>query len=111
MKTVGFYQVMDNVGGTAITNLIPAANRLTAALGFRNAYISEKDPNKNPFQYKALELVEITIADVMDDGSLFVHQTPSECWSIKGADIMNFIKSEMASRGVDDFIVDDDEEK
>ena len=28
-------------------------NRLTAALGFRNAYMLEK--GKNPYQYKALE--------------------------------------------------------
>lgn len=111
MKTVGFYQVMDNVGGCAITQLIPAANRLTAALGFRNAYIQEKDKMKNPFQYKALELVEVTIADVNDDGSLYVHQTPNDCWSIRGNDIMSFISNEMKARGVDDFIVDDDQEE
>lgn len=111
MKTVGFYQVMDNVGGCAITQLIPAANRLTAALGFRNAYIQQKDPQKNPYQYKALELIEVCIADVQDDGMLFVHQTPTECWSIRGSEIMSFITQEMKDRGVDDFIVDDDKQE
>lgn len=111
MKTVGFYQVMDNVGGCAITQLIPSSNRLTAALGFRDAYIQQKDPQKNPYQYKALELIEVCIADVEDDGMLYVHQTPTECWSIRGSEIMNFISDEMKNRGVDDFIVDDDKEE
>lgn len=110
MKTLGFYQVIDNVGGTAITQLIPMQNRLTAALGFRNAYILEMDKTKNPYQYKALELVEVTIADVQDDGMLFVHQSPSEMWSISGKDIIAFIEEEMKARGVDDFILDDDKE-
>lgn len=110
MKTMGFYQVIDNVGGCAITQLIPASNRLTAALGFRNAYILEKDISKNPYQFKALELVEITIADINDDGTMFVHQSPSEPWSISGKDIIDFIREEMAARGVDDFILDDDKE-
>lgn len=111
MKTLGFYQVIDNVGGTAITQLIPAQNRLTAALGFRNAYILEKDKQKNPFQYKALELVEICIADIQDDGLMYVHQSPSEMWSISGKDIIEFIQDEMKNRGVDDFILDDNKEE
>lgn len=110
MKTLGFYQVIDNVGGCAITQLIPAQNRLTAALGFRNAYMLEKDPAKNPYQYKALELIEVTIADIQDDGMMYVHQSPSEMWSISGKDIINFIQDEMKERGVDDFILDDDKE-
>lgn len=110
MKTMGFYQVIDHVGECAITQLIPAQNRLTAALGFRNAYMQEKDPKKNPYQYKALELVEVTIADLNDDGTMFVHQSPDEPWSICGKDIIDFIQSEMQARGVDDFILDDDKE-
>lgn len=110
MKTMGFYQVIDNVGGCAITQLIPAQNRLTAALGFRNAYMLEKDPKKNPYQYKALELVEVTIADVQDDGMLYIHQSPQDMWSISGKDIIEFIETEMKNRGVDDFILDDDKE-
>lgn len=110
MKTLGFYQVIDNVGGCAITQLIPAQNRLTAALGFRNAYMLEKDKTKNPYQYKALELVEVTIADIQDDGMMYVHQSPSDMWSISGKDIIAFIEEEMKARGVDDFILDDDKE-
>lgn len=112
MKTTAFYQVFDNVGGMAITGLIPAQNRLTAALGFRNAYMLEKDKTKNPFQYKALELVEVTIADILDDGTLYIHQSPDmiDRWSISGKDIISFIQEEMKERGVDDFILDDEKE-
>lgn len=111
MKTMSFFQVVDRVGGCAITQLIPAQNRLTAALGFRNAYILEKDPQKNPYGYKALDLVEIAIADVQEDGVLFIHQSPTEMWSISGKDIGEFITNEMKDRGVDDFILDDDKEE
>lgn len=110
MKTMGFYQVIDHVGGCAITQLIPATNRLTAALGFRNAYMLEKDKTKNPYQYKALELVEIGIADLNEDGTMYLHQSPADPWSLPGKDVIEFIKSEMATRGVDDFILDDDKE-
>lgn len=111
MKTMAFFQVIDNVGGCAITQLIPASNRLTAALGFRNAYITQKDKQKNPYMYQALELVEIGIADINDDGTMFLHQSPADMWSISGKNIMQFIQDEMKSRGVDDFVLDDDEEK
>lgn len=113
MKTQGFYQVFDNVGGTAITGLIPAQNRLTAALGFRNAYMMDKDVTKNPYikTYKALELREVTIADVYEDGSLYVHQSGNDYWTLKGSDVIEFIQEEMKARGVDDFILDDDKEE
>lgn len=111
MKTTGFYQVFDNVGGTAITGLIPAQNRLTAALGFRNAYMMEKDINKNPYSktYKALDLIEVTIADVNDDGTMYIHQSGTDNWTLSGKDVINFIQEEMSARGVDDFILDDDD--
>lgn len=111
MKTMGFYQVIDHVGGCAITQLIPAQNRLTAALGFRNAYMQEKDPQKNPYSYKALELVEVGIADLNEDGTMFLHQSPTDPWSISGKNIIDFIQEEMAARGVDDFLLDDDKEE
>lgn len=115
MKTTAFYQVFDNVGGMAITGLIPAQNRLTAALGFRNAYMVEKDFNKNPYAktYKALELIEVTFADINEDGTYFVHESPADMannWTLKGSDVISFIQQEMANRGVDDFILDDDKE-
>lgn len=112
MKTTGFYQVFDNVGGVAITGLIPASNRLTAALGFRNAYMMEKDLQKNPYarSYKALDLIEVTIADVNDDGTLFIHQSGNDNWTISGRDIIEFIQDEMKNKGVDDFILDNDKE-
>lgn len=113
MKTTGFYQVFDNVGGTAITGLIPAQNRLTAALGFRNAYMNEKDITKNPYArtYKALDLIEVTIADVNEDGTLYVHQSGTDNWTLSGKEVINFIQDEMAARGVDDFILDDAKEE
>lgn len=111
MKTMSFFQVVDRVGGCAITQLIPAQNRLTAALGFRNAYIQEKDPQKNPYGYKALDLVEVAIADVQEDGLLYIHQSPAEMWSLSGKDVIDFITQEMKNRGVDDFILDDEKEE
>ena len=110
MKTTGFYQVVDHVGGCAITQLIPAQNRLTAALGFRNAYMQDPEIKKQ-YNYKALELVEVAVADIQEDGVLYIHQSPKDPWSITGRDILDFIKEEMAARGVDDFMVDDDKEE
>lgn len=109
MKTMELYQVFDNVGMTTITGILPAANKLTAALGFRNAYILEKNPQKNPYQYKALDLIKVANLELNDDG-LVVKATSAE-WSISGSEIMNFIQDEMKARGVDDFILDEDEEQ
>lgn len=109
MKKMELYQVYDNVGQSTITGVIPANNRLTACLGFRNAYILNKDPQKNPYQYKALTLIKVANLELDDDG-LVVNVTSAE-WKISGGDVMKFIQAEMAARGVDDFILDDDEEK
>lgn len=59
MKKLCLYQVFDNIGQSAITSIIPSTNDLTAALGFRNAYIKEKDPQKNPFGFKTLDLKKL----------------------------------------------------
>lgn len=109
MKKLGLYQVYDNVAGECITGIIPATNNLTAALGFRNAYIKEKDPVKNPYQYKALELRKVAVLDLDDNG--LVKNVMNDTWSKEGGSIMNFISEEMQARGVDDFIVDDDVEE
>ena len=109
MKQMRLYQVFDNVGQTAITGIIPAANHLTACLGFRNAYIQEKDPNKNPYHYKALDLICVAVLELDEYG--IVKKVSEADWRTTGADVMKFIQDEMAARGVDDFIVDDDEEK
>lgn len=101
MKTISLYQVYDNVGQTMITQPIPCANNLVAALGFYNSYILEKDKNKNPFQYKALDLIRLATFEVDDIGT-WSKPTTFE-WSCSGADIKQFISSEMASKGVDDF--------
>lgn len=109
MKTIRLYQVFDNVGQTTITNIIPAANNITAALGFRNAYIAEKDPLKNPYHYQALDLICVAQLEI-DENGLVTKVTEAE-WKKEGSSIMQYIKDEMAARGVDDFILDDEEEK
>lgn len=107
MKTISLYQVFDNVGQTMITQPIPCANNLVAALGFYNSYIKEKDKTKNPYQYKALDLVRVASFEVDDIGT-WSKPTTFE-WECSGADIKQFISSEMASRGVDDFFDAEDE--
>lgn len=109
MKNLGLYQVWDSIGETAITGIIPAANNLVAALGFMNSYIKEKDPMKNPYNFKTLQLYRVAILDMDDDG--FVADANSDTWYCEGKDIVKFIQDEMAARGVDDFILDDDKEE
>ena len=109
MKKLNLYQVFDNVGQSAITSIIPAVNDLTAALGFRNAYILEKNPQKNPYQYKALDLKKVAELEVDDSG--IVVSCLSAKWTIAGNEVMNFIQEEMQRLGVDDFILDDEKEE
>lgn len=101
MKSISLYQVYDNVGQTMITQPIPCANNLVAAIGFYNSYIQEKDKTKNPFKYQALDLIRVASFEVDDIGT-WSKPTTYE-WSCSGSDIKNFISSEMASLGVDDF--------
>lgn len=109
MKKLNLYQVYDNVGQSAITSIIPAVNDLTAALGFRNAYIQEKNPQKNPYQYKALDLKKVAELEV-DESGIVVSCIPAK-WTIAGNEVMNFIQQEMQRLGVDDFILDDEKEE
>lgn len=109
MKKLNLYQVFDNVGQSAITTIIPAVNDLTAALGFRNAYIQEKNPQKNPYQYKALDLKKVAELEV-DESGIVVSCLPAK-WTITGNEVMNFIQEEMQRLGVDDFILDDEKEE
>lgn len=109
MKKLSLYQVFDNVGQSAITSIIPAVNDLTAALGFRNAYILEKNPQKNPYQYKALDLKKVAELEV-DESGIVVSCLPAK-WTIAGNQVMNFIQEEMQRLGVDDFILDDEKEE
>lgn len=109
MKKLNLYQVYDNVGQSTITSIIPAVNDLTACLGFRNAYIQEKNPQKNPYQYKALDLKKVAELEV-DESGLVVSCLPAK-WNIAGSEVIQFIQEEMQRLGVDDFILDDDDEE
>lgn len=109
MKKLNLYQVFDNVGQSTITSIIPASNDLTAALGFRNAYIQEKNPQKNPYKYKALDLKKVAELEV-DESGLVISCLPAK-WTIAGSEIMNFIQSEMQRLGVDDFLLDEENEE
>lgn len=46
MRTVNLYYVYDNINELAITSLIPAANDLVAAIGFRDSYITNEEYKK-----------------------------------------------------------------
>lgn len=109
MKKLNLYQVFDNIGQSAITSIIPTVNDLTAALGFRNSYIQEKNPQKNPYQYKALDLKKVAELEV-DESGIVVSCLPAK-WTIAGNEVMNFIQQEMQRLGVDDFILDDEKEE
>lgn len=101
MKSISLFQVFDNIGQRYITEPIPCVNKLTAALGFFNSYIKEKDKNKNPFSFKALRLDCLCTFETDSIGKW--HSPVMSDWSCDGKDIKNFISSEMAALGVDDF--------
>ena len=109
MKKLNLYQVYDNVGQEVITNVIPSASDLTAALGFRNSYILEKDKRKNPYQYKALDLKKVAEMEI-DESGLVVSCQPAK-WTITGGMVMDFIQAEMKELGVDDFLLDEETEE
>ena len=109
MRDLGLYYVYDNINEIAITQIIPAANDLVAAIGFRDSFIDNEEYKKRG-NYKALDLVRFAIVDVSEDGEFFLNSENIRFDEIKrftGGQIMDFIKSKMMELGIDDNIVDD----
>lgn len=108
MKKLGLYYVFDRIDDTAITPVITSTNDLTAALGFRNAYIANKQTKLN---YQSLQLVHFGQVFVDEEGRFTVDVDFKDKSIIQGSDIMTFIQSEMTARGIkDDFLEEDKEE-
>lgn len=106
MKKLNLYYVYDNIGSCAITGLIPCANDLTAAIGFRDSYINTEKPS--PYNYKALELRCIGEVSVDSDGCFKFGDSFEPNSKILGKDIITFISDELKNRGIDDNFVDEE---
>ena len=107
MKTINLYYVLDRLNNTAITSIIPASEHLTACLGFRNSYILNKE-NKIP--YKNLSLVCCGQLNVLENGA-YKQNVSYEDWSISGSEVIDFIREEIANRGLDDGFLDEEDDK
>ena len=112
MKTLRLYQVYDNVGQVAITGIIPAQNDLTALIGFRTAYIDNKDKKTNPYYYQALDLFLVDELIQDDDGMLrhsnnLVNNDEKPCLICSGKDVINRIQDELSQYGITDPVLDD----
>lgn len=108
MRKFFLFQIFDNIGMTAISDLVPANNTLTAAMRFKKSFIDQKDPLKNPYQYKALDLVLVACCEEDENG--VVQKIDTSCRKeFKGVDIPKIISDEMAARGVDDYVMDTEE--
>lgn len=109
MRTINLYYVYDNINEMAITNFIPAANDLVAAIGFRDSYITNEEYKKKG-NFKALDLVRFAQLDITEDGEFFVNDSNIQFNEVKrfqGNEIMNFIKDKMIELGIDDNIVEE----
>lgn len=106
MKKLGMYYVYDTIGQCAITGLIPCANDLVAAIGFRDAYIKPQQPT--PYNYNALELRCIGDVNVDSDGCFKFGDSYEPNWKLSGKDLMSWISDELANRGIDDNLLDEE---
>lgn len=103
MRSLGLYYVYDNINECAITQIIPAANDLVAALGFRDSFIKCKE--KRP--YTAYDLVRFGTVDVNEDGQFFISETESKITRYTGREIMDYIKNEYQKLDIDDDMLED----
>lgn len=107
MRSLGLYYVYDNINECAITQIIPAANDLVAAIGFRDSFIKCKD--KRP--YTAYDLVRFGTVEVDEDGQFFIENTDIKIKRYTGREIMDFIRSEYQKLDIDDDMLDDNQEE
>lgn len=109
MRDLGLYYVYDNINEIAITQIIPAANDLVAAIGFRDSFINNEEYKKRG-NYKALDLVRFATVDVSEDGEFFLNSDNIKFDEIKrfpGVEVMDFIKDKMIELGIDDNVVEE----
>lgn len=106
MKTLNLYYVYDKVGETTVTSVIPASSHLTAALGFRNAYITNKE---NKLNYKNLKLKCCGSLDIQFNGELRQSETFPD-FSLDGGEVIEYIRDQINEKGLDDGFLDDEEE-
>lgn len=110
MKSLRLYQVYDNVGQVAITGIIPAQNDLTALIGFKNAYIDNKDKQSNPYFYQALDLFLVDCLAQDDDGMLFTGdkgRLTEPMLVCNGDKVLQRISDELSQYGITDKVLDD----
>lgn len=108
MRSLGLYYVYDNINECAITQIIPAANDLVAAIGFRDSFIKCKE--KRP--YTAYDLVRFGTVEVDEDGQFIIPpQTVQNTKRILGREIMDYIKVEYQKLDIDDEMLDDEKEE
>lgn len=108
MRSLGLYYVYDNINECAITQVIPAANDLVAAIGFRDAFIKCKD--KRP--YTAYDLVRFGTVQVDEDGQFDIIDKTEQCKKrILGREIMTYIKQEYQKLDIDDDMLEDIKEE
>ena len=106
MKTLKLFYVYDTIGGCAITNMIPMSNDLVAWVSFRDNFIQKKD---SPYNYKALELVKFGEVNVDYNGEFKCCENVRDVVRYSGKEIMDLIQNELAARGIDDNLIDEDE--
>ena len=106
MKKLNLYYVFDTIGNCAITNVIPLVNDLVAWVSFRDNFIQKKD---SPYNYKALELVKFGELNIDSNGEMYCDSKQREVVRYPGKDIISLISAEMAARGIDDNLIDEEE--
>ena len=105
MKNINLYYVFDKLENKTITTVLPASSHLTAALGFMNAYIKNKE-SKIP--YKNLSLRCCGKLLVLENGE-YKQDVDYDKFELDGKDCIEFIRSQIQENGLDDGFLDEEE--
>ena len=106
MRFLNLYYVYDKLEQKCITTILPASSHLTAALGFMNAYIKNKE-NKIP--YKNLSLKCCGKLKVLENGE-YVQEIGYDEFYLDGKDVIEFIRQQINENGLDDGFIDEEDE-
>lgn len=101
---MNLYYVKDKIQDCVISPMIPVSSDLAAAVGFAKAYIKEKDPVKNPYNYRELELIRF--ASIQEDVDKFTVKN-QEVHVLDGEAVFKYVNECMQARGIDDYFIDD----
>lgn len=104
MKYLNLYYVYDKLECKCITNVIPASSHLTAALGFMNAYIKNKE-SKIP--YKNLSLKCCGKLKVTENGE-YIQDIGYDEFCLDGKDVVEYIRAQINENGLDDGFIDEE---